>query len=123
MQHSAHSGMQSAHGLASTLLRGAAPKVISHTARSLLRGGLSTSQALGGRTQFTINQGQRVRSMVSDSGDGRDRDAATAAHTNRLAKEESPYLLQHAHNPVRRRCDPTLVRGSSLPVARMLPSP
>ncbi|KAI3426373.1 hypothetical protein D9Q98_008745 [Chlorella vulgaris] len=38
--------------------------------------------------------------MVSDSGDGRDRDAATAAHTNRLAKEESPYLLQHAHNPV-----------------------
>lgn len=24
-----------------------------------------------------------------------------AAHTNRLAKEESPYLLQHAHNPVK----------------------
>src|ERR1700710_1663503 len=22
------------------------------------------------------------------------------AHTNRLAKEKSPYLLQHAHNPV-----------------------
>lgn len=22
-------------------------------------------------------------------------------HTNRLAQEESPYLLQHAHNPVR----------------------
>lgn len=21
-------------------------------------------------------------------------------HTNRLAKEQSPYLLQHAHNPV-----------------------
>lgn len=26
--------------------------------------------------------------------------AAAPAHTNRLAKETSPYLLQHAHNPV-----------------------
>lgn len=26
--------------------------------------------------------------------------AEHAAHTNRLAQEESPYLLQHAHNPV-----------------------
>jgi len=26
--------------------------------------------------------------------------AATHAHTNRLAEETSPYLLQHAHNPV-----------------------
>jgi uncharacterized protein YyaL (SSP411 family) len=26
--------------------------------------------------------------------------AEHAAHTNRLAEEESPYLLQHAHNPV-----------------------
>ena len=25
---------------------------------------------------------------------------ATAKHTNRLAREKSPYLLQHAHNPV-----------------------
>ena len=25
---------------------------------------------------------------------------ATCAHTNRLAREKSPYLLQHAHNPV-----------------------
>src|SRR5205085_6041344 len=25
---------------------------------------------------------------------------ASAKHTNRLAKESSPYLLQHAHNPV-----------------------
>ena len=24
----------------------------------------------------------------------------THRHTNRLAKEKSPYLLQHAHNPV-----------------------
>ena len=26
--------------------------------------------------------------------------AATHAHTNRLAREKSPYLLQQAHNPV-----------------------
>ena len=26
--------------------------------------------------------------------------AATSAHTNRLAREKSPYLLQHQHNPV-----------------------
>ncbi len=26
--------------------------------------------------------------------------SATAKHTNRLAREKSPYLLQHAHNPV-----------------------
>ena len=26
--------------------------------------------------------------------------AAQPAHTNRLARETSPYLLQHAHNPV-----------------------
>ncbi len=25
---------------------------------------------------------------------------ATPKHTNRLANETSPYLLQHAHNPV-----------------------
>jgi len=25
---------------------------------------------------------------------------ANPAHTNRLAHEKSPYLLQHAHNPV-----------------------
>ena len=25
---------------------------------------------------------------------------AEPSHTNRLAKESSPYLLQHAHNPV-----------------------
>jgi uncharacterized protein YyaL (SSP411 family) len=28
------------------------------------------------------------------------KDATTHRHTNRLAKEKSPYLLQHAHNPV-----------------------
>jgi len=27
-------------------------------------------------------------------------DAASYKHTNRLIHEKSPYLLQHAHNPV-----------------------
>jgi len=35
-------------------------------------------------------------SEMGDSGSG----STVAAHTNRLAKETSPYLLQHAHNPV-----------------------
>ena len=26
--------------------------------------------------------------------------AASPSHTNRLAREKSPYLLQHQHNPV-----------------------
>src|SRR6185436_9406271 len=33
---------------------------------------------------------------LADDKDG----APMPAHTNRLAKESSPYLLQHAHNPV-----------------------
>ncbi|EFN56229.1 hypothetical protein CHLNCDRAFT_145019 [Chlorella variabilis] len=36
--------------------------------------------------------------MASSGGGGGG--AAAHAHTNRLSKEESPYLLQHAHNPV-----------------------
>ena len=34
-----------------------------------------------------------MRMMQADAG-GKPR------HTNRLVKERSPYLLQHAHNPV-----------------------
>src|SRR5215472_2414349 len=34
-------------------------------------------------------------SMLGDMGAG-----AAATHANRLTKETSPYLLQHAHNPV-----------------------
>ena len=37
--------------------------------------------------------------LVSGCG-ARVRAADPPAHTNRLAKETSPYLLQHAHNPV-----------------------
>jgi uncharacterized protein YyaL (SSP411 family) len=34
------------------------------------------------------------------AGDAPADEAAAPKHTNRLAKEQSPYLLQHAHNPV-----------------------
>lgn len=44
-------------------------------------------------------------------------------HTNRLAKEESPYLLQHQHNPVRVilnvfRCHVTCVNYGREPCAQ-----
>lgn len=35
-----------------------------------------------------------------NAGDETSSDAAVPQHTNRLANEKSPYLLQHAHNPV-----------------------
>jgi hypothetical protein len=54
-----------------------------------------------------------VRSSSRRSGSGASASASRAAgdgggamaptthkHTNRLAQEQSPYLLQHAHNPV-----------------------
>lgn len=48
------------------------------------------------------------RSIVSGRQQATDMPQAAASqaaagehkHTNRLAKEQSPYLLQHAHNPV-----------------------
>ena len=42
------------------------------------------------------------RAMTPESNTPRDaqEEPPAAAHTNRLAKETSPYLLQHAHNPV-----------------------
>lgn len=38
--------------------------------------------------------------LVTSSDTSAESRAAGAVHTNRLAKEKSPYLLQHAHNPV-----------------------
>ncbi|RVE55651.1 hypothetical protein OJAV_G00234130 [Oryzias javanicus] len=46
----------------------------------------------GGGSQL---QGSRCLSMASGEGP-----PSAHKHTNRLAKEKSPYLLQHAHNPV-----------------------
>ena len=38
--------------------------------------------------------------LVTSSHASADRTSARSEHTNRLAHEKSPYLLQHAHNPV-----------------------
>src|SRR3954470_21782579 len=38
--------------------------------------------------------------LVTSSHASADRTSANSEHTNRLAHEKSPYLLQHAHNPV-----------------------
>src|SRR5580704_14410228 len=38
-------------------------------------------------------------SAAEEGGDAKNADG-TFVYTNRLAKEKSPYLLQHAHNPV-----------------------
>ena len=38
--------------------------------------------------------------FVTSSNASADRTPAPSEHTNRLAREKSPYLLQHAHNPV-----------------------
>lgn len=59
------------------------------TARKLKHFGWSR-RLVGRNLQFA---GSQVRPMAS---------ASTAQHThlNRLAEEESPYLLQHQHNPV-----------------------
>ncbi len=49
----------------------------------------------------TFRTAARAAATSSSGGDG----AAMQApkHINRLATEQSPYLRQHAHNPVRRR--------------------
>jgi uncharacterized protein DUF255 len=38
--------------------------------------------------------------FVTSSDDFAGQTAARPEHTNRLGQEKSPYLLQHAHNPV-----------------------
>lgn len=42
--------------------------------------------------------------LGSGGGTAAEPPAPAPTHTNRLAKEQSPYLLQHAHNPVREGC-------------------
>jgi uncharacterized protein YyaL (SSP411 family) len=39
-------------------------------------------------------------SLIAQGGDDMPADPQAPSHTNRLAEENSPYLLQHAHNPV-----------------------
>lgn len=37
---------------------------------------------------------------MADDGGSQSATSKAHKHTNRLAEEHSPYLLQHAHNPV-----------------------
>lgn len=53
------------------------------------RGSLAVEAEMGG--------GQEVEAV------GAGASAASHKHSNRLAQEHSPYLLQHAHNPVRKK--------------------
>ncbi|HYV31138.1 MAG TPA: thioredoxin domain-containing protein, partial [Candidatus Binatia bacterium] len=55
---------------------------------------LALAMALGlaaGKSAESLNPGNHVTTNAA---------AAAHAHTNRLAREKSPYLLQHQHNPV-----------------------
>lgn len=51
------------------------------------RGSLAVEAEMGG--------GQEIEAAAGGS-------SASHKHSNRLAQEHSPYLLQHAHNPVRK---------------------
>lgn len=52
---------------------------------------------LSGRSSFWVSSTSEARMAGENDGD---EGSASHKHTNRLAKEHSPYLLQHAHNPV-----------------------
>ena len=54
----------------------------------------------GATTQSGACCAGRLQAGAMASSGGGGGGAAAHAHTNRLSKEESPYLLQHAHNPV-----------------------
>jgi hypothetical protein len=45
--------------------------------------------------------GAIAEARMAGGGTGGGGGSASHKHTNRLAREHSPYLLQHAHNPVR----------------------
>lgn len=61
---------------------------------------------LGQRAAVVVNQGGQVcslttyRTMATSSTDAAGPSGSGPKHTNRLINEKSPYLLQHAHNPV-----------------------
>ena len=59
----------------------------------------STSQTAPS-TAATTNQSAAATAPAGELLGSADSAAAAPKHTNRLANEKSPYLLQHAHNPV-----------------------
>jgi uncharacterized protein YyaL (SSP411 family) len=63
------------------------------------------TETLPGAAPFPAELSRRLAAAVAGQGEGqaprtRHRDGAAPRFTNRLALESSPYLLQHAHNPV-----------------------
>lgn len=58
------------------------------------------ASAVSGRVCFRASSISEARMAGGGTTDG-EAGSASHKHTNRLAKEQSPYLLQHAHNPVR----------------------
>ncbi|KAG7491692.1 hypothetical protein MATL_G00006850 [Megalops atlanticus] len=63
---------------------------------------LRKSTSLGSRTPHnSLRITSRASFSMASGGEGKSSPPASpSSHTNRLAKEMSPYLLQHAHNPV-----------------------
>ena len=57
---------------------------------------LTMSVAVAG---WPVEDSESVKTS-SDTPSGATVERPSPAHTNRLARETSPYLLQHAHNPV-----------------------
>lgn len=65
---------------------------LAHVRRSdLLNSTAPYTLLAGGRSQLSSMPSQAAASQAVEG---------QHKHTNRLAKEQSPYLLQHAHNPV-----------------------
>lgn len=69
--------------------------------------------AIAGGVSISTSKARNYRGSLAveaEMGGGQEIEAAAAAggssashkHSNRLAQEHSPYLLQHAHNPVRK---------------------
>ena len=70
--------------------------------------------AIAGGVSISTSKARNYRGSLAveaEMGGGQETEAAAAAaggssashkHSNRLAQEHSPYLLQHAHNPVRK---------------------
>src|SRR3954452_3361301 len=57
-------------------------------------------KALGSAVAVTIASCSIDSTKTQQQGTIVPNSAATHKHTNRLAREKSPYLLQHQHNPV-----------------------
>jgi uncharacterized protein YyaL (SSP411 family) len=86
---------------------GASPAVPGFVIRCFVIFWRDSSTSLGMTTVWSWSMTSRFRFgflaltwLVTSSDASADRTRARSEHTNRLAREKSPYLLQHAHNPV-----------------------